>query len=157
MKKIVLALIALIAGYGLLKPVLHAQAGYLCYDYYMNDGEIRAVLRSTHRHVHDCDLDGRVDCCDYTLQFKKEWDKVMPPDQCEIVRNYQKRAGTTTPVMNHLFVRVRLTPAGKWLYIEPQANQYSNRYKMEDYWGNRYSSRYNNHGETSYWLATWRR
>ena len=153
-------LIALVAGYGFLMPPIHAKpqpASYLRYDYYENDGEIRSILRITHRNVHDCDLDGKVNCCDYSMQFKKEWDKMFSPYDCELVRNYWKKAGAKKPVMNHLFVRVRLTPGGKWLYVEPQAKYDSSSYKMEDYWGKRYNSRYNQYGETTYWLNTWRR
>ncbi|MCR5622190.1 MAG: hypothetical protein K6G18_10080 [Treponema sp.] len=136
---------------------LHAQPMYFAYDYYVNDNNIRAILQYTHRNVHDCDLDRKVNCCDYTLQFKKEWDKVLPPNQCEIVRNYWQKPWHKKPTMNHLFVRVRLTPSGKWLYVEPQAGYSSYEYRMEDYWRSRYNSRYNKYGETAYWLSTWRR
>ena len=128
MKKIVLMLIALVAGYGFLMPPIHAKPQPASY------------LR-----------------CDYSMQFKKEWDKMFSPYDCELVRNYWKKAGAKPPVMNHLFVRVRLTPGGKWLYVEPQAKYDSSSYKMEDYWGKRYNSRYNQYGETTYWLNTWRR
>ena len=60
------------------------------YDYYVNDGAIRDVLKSTRSKVYDRDGDGLVNCIDYTITFKKEWDAVMPPNQCEIVRNYDK-------------------------------------------------------------------
>ena len=129
--------------------------GYEAYDYYVNDSCIRNTLRATARKVYDRDGDGKVNCIDYTLTFKKEWNKTLPPAQCEIVRNYKKVGWCT--IMNHLFVRVRLTPGGKWLYIEPQAEYTMYNYKMSDYWGCRYDPSYNRLGETSYWLGECKR
>ena len=126
------------------------------YDYYVNDGIIRDVLRTTARKVYDRDGDGEVNCIDYTLTFKKEWNKSMPPAQCEIMRNYRptriKSAG-----MNHLFVRVKMTSGGKWLYIEPQASYTGYNYKMSDFWDWKYDPNYNCYGETFYWLGECKR
>ncbi len=134
---------------------LSAEPVYVHHDYYVNDGIIRDKLRSTHRHVHDRDVDGLVNCIDYTLTFKEEWDKDMPPNHCQIVRNYQK---TVFAKMNHLFVRVKLSDTGKWLYIEPQAKYERRNYKMSDYWGwPKYNPQYNKLGETVYWMSLCRR
>ena len=59
--------------------------------------------------------------------------------------------------MNHLFVRVKLNDSGPWLYIEPQAPFNGYNYRMEDYWGAKYNPKYNNYGETFYWLAECKR
>lgn len=119
--------------------------------YYVNDKMITSTLKATRRKVYDRDGDGKVNCIDYTLTFKKEWDKKYPPRQCEIVRNYNV---TNKPGMNHLFVRVRLSPFGEWLYIEPQAYYTRHNYKMVDYWGYpKYDPLFNNYGETRYWMG----
>ncbi len=133
----------------------HAEPACVRYDYYVNDGVIRDKLRSTHKHVYDRDLDGVVNCVDYALTFKQEWDKDIPPNHCQIVRNYQK---TVFAKMNHLFVRVKLSDTGKWLYIEPQAKYDRRNYKMSDYWGwPKYNPQYNKLGETVYWMSLCRR
>ena len=119
------------------------------YNYYVNDGAIRDVLKSTRSKVYDRDGDGLVNCIDYTITFKKEWDVVMSPNQCEIVRNYDKGGRSK---MNHLVVRVRLASDGEWLYVEPQARHNKRNYKMNDFWGARYDPKYNLFGETNYWL-----
>ena len=54
----------------------------------IRDGGNPGCLKSTRSKVYDRDGDGLVNCIDYTITFKKEWDAVMPPNQCEIVRNY---------------------------------------------------------------------
>ncbi len=59
--------------------------------------------------------------------------------------------------MNHLFVRVKLGNGSRWLYIESQADYDGYNYKMEDYWGIKYDSRFNKYGETVYWLGECRR
>lgn len=119
--------------------------------YYVNDDAIRAVLKATRRKVYDRDGDGVVNCIDFTITFKKEWDKVMPPNQCEIVRCYNVEGRGT---MNHLFMRVRLERDGEWLYVEPQARYYRNNYCMSDFWGfPMYNPRYNFYEETDIWLS----
>lgn len=133
----------------------HAEPAYAYYDYYVNDSVITDKLRSTHNHVYDRDLDGEVDCVDYSITFKQEWDKDMPPDYCQIVRNYRKGFFSS---MNHLFIRVKLTEGGKWLYIEPQARYNKRNYRMSDFWGSpKYNPRYNNYGETFYWMSLCKR
>jgi hypothetical protein len=119
--------------------------------YYVNDKMITSTLKQTRRKVYDRDGDGKVNCIDYTLTFKKEWDKKYPPRQCEIVRNYNV---SKKPGMNHLFVRVRLSPFGEWLYVEPQAYYTRHNYKMVDYWGYpKYDPLFNYYGETQYWMG----
>jgi hypothetical protein len=118
--------------------------------------DIRKVLKLTGEKVHDRDGDGKVNCIDYTLTFKKEWDRILPASRCEIVRNYHETRLKSTS-MNHLFVRVRLDTHDGWIYVEPQARYDSSDYKMSDYWGMKYNPSYNNYGETAYWLAECRR
>ena len=118
-------------------------------------GDVRTILKRTHEKVHDRDGDGKVNCVDYTLTFKKEWDKSFPASRCEIVRNYNTSGRTE---MNHLFVRVRLDTHDGWLYVEPQARYDSSKYKMSDFWGRpKYGPKYNHYGETDYWLGECRR
>ena len=63
---------------------------------------ITATLVDTHAHIHDCNDDGLVNCIDYTMQFKKEWDKKYTPKNCEIVRNNNGKNG-----FHHMFIRCR--------------------------------------------------
>lgn len=148
---------SIILGFGLylFAGKLFAQPRVAYYTYYVNDDIIHDVLCKTRSKVHDRDGDGKVNCIDYTITFKQQWDKVMPPSYCEIVRN--RNTGGRSD-MNHLFVRIRLTSSGQWLYIEPQARSNKYNYKMSDFWGYpRYDPQYNNYGETSYWLGECRR
>lgn len=132
-----------------------AEYPYTHYDYYVNDSCITDTLRQTRKNVYDRDGDRKINCIDYAITFKQIWDKSYPPDYCEIVRNYNT-SGLST--MNHLFVRVKMAPAGKWLYIEPQAKYNKYNYKMSDFWGwPRYNSKYNHYGETRLWLSECKR
>ncbi len=118
--------------------------------------DIRKVLKLTGEKVHDRDGDGKVNCVDYTLTFKKEWDRILPASRCEIVRNYHETSFKSTS-LNHLFVRVKLDTYNEWIYVEPQASYDSSNYRMADFWGVKYNPNYNHYGETSYWLGECRR
>ena len=117
-------------------------------EYYKNDDQIRKILLLTAQKVYDRDNDHEVNCIDYTLTFKEEWDKKYKYGWCEIVRNYNPRGIYR---MNHLFVRVKLSSTGPWLYVEPQGKYYGD-YSMNDVWGWKYIPYYNYYGETEMWL-----
>lgn len=74
--------------------------------------EEKSSSRRGNRRFRHYYYDAGFNRVDYTVTFKKEWDKVMPPNQCEVVRNYDHEGRSK---MNHLFVRVRLTSDGEWL------------------------------------------
>ncbi len=117
-------------------------------EYYKNDEAIRKILLLTTQKVYDRDNDHEVNCIDYTLTFKEEWDKKYKYGWCEIIRNYNPRGLYR---MNHLFVRVKLSKDGPWLYVEPQGKYYGN-YSMQDVWKWKYVPYYNYYGETELWL-----
>ncbi len=112
---------------------------------YKNDRMITATLVDTHTHVHDCNDDGLVNCIDYTMQFKKEWDKKYTPKNCEIVRNNNGKNG-----FHHMFIRCRKDEMADWVYVEPQGT-YLN-YDMYDFWNDRYECFWNIYGETELWM-----
>lgn len=108
------------------------------------------------------------------LEFVREYGTVVKPHYCPVVeftggisprheyrmlrRFKNRRCSSFKPTsMNHLFVRVKLCNGSRWLYIEPQADYDGYNYKMEDYWGIKYDSRFNKYGETVYWLGECRR
>ena len=167
------AMPALFSGCLMAEALLYAATDFYYYsgDYYYSGvstssgsgggsnvsySDIRKVLKLTGERVHDRDGDGKVNCIDYTLTFKKEWDRILPASRCEIVRNYHETRLKSTS-MNHLFVRVKLDTYGEWIYVEPQASYDSSNYRMSDFWGVKYNPSYNNYGETAYWLAECRR
>lgn len=102
----------------------------------------------TKKIVTDVNDDNKINCIDYTVTFKKLWDKYCKPGHtmnCEIVRNVNNRTN-----FNHLFIRVRENSNSDWLYIEPQAS--SINFMMEEHWKERYDPRFNIYGETYIWL-----
>lgn len=114
----------------------------------LNTFLLSQVLTETHYYVKDVNKDGKVNCIDYAITFKNFWDWISPDGysiNCEIVRNVNKNKN-----FNHLFVRVRDSHNSDWEYIEPQGS--IQKYRMKDYWGNRYDSSYNIYGETYVWL-----
>lgn len=117
------------------------------HTYYVNDEYITEVLEATHSHMRDVNNDGLLNCIDYSVVFKQEWDKRFRPEDCEIIRNdnYVKK-------WHHLFIRCRKHRKAKWLYVEPQAGKKS--YKMFDFWGDSFSIAFNKHGETERWLTS---
>lgn len=106
------------------------------------------VLHETHTYVQDVNADGKVNCIDYSLTFKKFWDWIAPDGysmNCEIVHNVNKQKN-----FNHLFIRIRTNSLSEWVCIEPQAT--IQNYNMEKYWGTRYNPQYNIYGETYIWM-----
>lgn len=114
-------------------------------NYYYRDEPIKNTLEMTHKNVRDVNNDGVINCIDYTVTFKREWDKVYSHYNCEIVRNINRAKG-----FHHLFVRVR-SDNGAWLYVEPQSKAYS-KYSMYETWGTLYNGMINRYGETEKWL-----
>ena len=109
------------------------------------------TIKAAQRDVHDTNLDGKVNCIDYTLMFKTIWDKSYKntPYKCEIVRNRHD------PVMHHLFIGIRYD--GKMVLVEPWASD-PEWYLMEYNWDKRkYNPNYNIYGETAKWMSEFRR
>lgn len=107
--------------------------------------KIWATITETHANLRDMNGDGKVNCTDYAITFKKEWDKKYAPEDCEIVRNKN-----TEEDFHHLFVRCMKD--GEWLYVEPQAK--TRQYSMDIHWtAKEYKKDLNIYGETDYWLA----
>lgn len=110
---------------------------------------VTSTLVKTKASVHDCNLDRKLNCIDYTLQFKVEWDKVYSCTNCEIVRNYNRVTG-----FNHLFVRCRSDCMADWIYVEPQGSVHN--YNMYSFWGDKYVCFWNKYGETELWLKRYK-
>ena len=108
------------------------------------DERVCTVLKATHRMVRDTNWYDKINCVDYAVTFKFEWDKRYNEDECEIVRNKND-----SKHWHHLFVRVKSN--GYWIYVEPQGT--SDNYNITSYWENNYDSRYNVYGETELWLT----
>ena len=107
--------------------------------------KIFLTLKETHANIKDTNGDGKVNCTDYAITFKKEWDKKYKPEDCEIVRNEN-----TEGDFHHLFVRCKKD--GEWLCVEPQAK--TRQYSMDIHWTDKqYKKDLNIYGETDYWLA----
>ena len=108
------------------------------------DERICTVLKATQRMVRDTNSDDKINCVDYAVTFKLEWDNRYNDYECEIVRN--KNDNTH---WHHLFVRVK--SGDTWLYVEPQGTCES--YNIKNYWKDKYDSKYNVYGETELWLT----
>lgn len=102
------------------------------------------TLKLTREEVRDANGDDKINCIDYAVIFKKEWDKRYPPSDCEIVRNNNK-----AKEWHHLFVRCMKD--GEWLCIEPQSD--TRLYELSSYWPDEYDESLNIYGETEHWLA----
>lgn len=114
------------------------------------DRFIICTIKAAQRDVHDTNLDGKVNCIDYTLMFKTCWDRIYAStkDNCEIVRN--KNGG-----FHHLFIGIK--HKGRMILVEPWAYN-PNHYLMEENWpASRYDPRCNIYGETEKWLKRFRR
>lgn len=111
------------------------------------DRKIVYTIRAAQRNVYDMNRDGKVNCIDYTLMFKTQWDKSYPQNagNCEIVRNLKKGR------MNHLFISI-WTGSRQRILVEPWAYDLE-RYLMEENWDWRYDPRYNIYGETARWMG----
>ena len=141
--KWVIALMACFSLFCIRNCIVYAESAY-------GNRAVLRVLSLTEANVRDLDGNGRVNCIDYAVTFKLEWDKVMPKDECEIVRNYNP-GKTKRTSMNHLFVRVWIS--GEWVCIEPQTRSGRESYLMEDYWGTvKYVASRNVYGETDRWM-----
>lgn len=105
------------------------------------------TLDKTNKYATDINEDGLINCIDYSVIFKRLWDKQYESKNCEIVRNKSK-------TMNHLFIRVRQNDNTSWECIEPQAAKKDiTKYFMEDFWtAAEYNPLYNIYGETERWL-----
>lgn len=129
-----------------------------------DDYVVRRVLALAHPQVRDVNGDGVINCVDYAVCFKKQWDELYVPDYCEIVRNVNKTPGSD---FNHLFVRCWVN--GRWLYVEPQA-KVDGPYDMYEVWYREYNRKYghnktearkygynmfwNVYGETDKWMSS---
>lgn len=102
------------------------------------------TLERTHSQVKDINYDGVVNCIDYTVTFKHEWDKKYPSYNCQIIRNYNIFTG-----WHHLYVRVKLFDDDYyWHSVEPQGDK--GCYDMFTYWGSKYETKFD-HEETRIW------
>lgn len=102
------------------------------------------TLERTHSHVTDINYDGKVNCIDYAVTFKREWDKKYPSRNCQIMRNCNTFTG-----WHHLYVRVKLFDNDYyWTYVEPQGSR--SDYDMFTYWGSKYNTQFD-HEETRIW------
>lgn len=131
-------------------PVIFLVRGMVPHDtqprFIDNDYFIATTFDRMPDTIYDLNNDGLVNCIDWSLQFKKTWNEMFESVNCELVRNNNIKTG-----MNHLFVRVRQDTMSEWIYIEPQGNKHN--YLMTSYWGSMYDPKYNNYGETVYWLS----
>lgn len=155
---IILLIIMLLIGFSPVLATLHGQS-LSDYDYtrYALPGEssyagkyrkhVLDILDKTNKYATDINEDGLINCIDYSVIFKRLWDKQYDPKNCEIVRN-------TSSIMNHLFIRVRQHGGTQWECIEPQAARADiTKYFMEDFWAaTEYNPLYNIYGETEQWL-----
>ena len=107
--------------------------------------KIQDTLKQTTLNIRDVNYDAKINCMDYAIVFKRQWDSKYNPDDCELVRNLSTN-------FNHLFVRIKQN--GSWVYVEPSAYFYGyiDKYTMKEFWEDMYDSRYNLYGETEYWM-----
>lgn len=105
--------------------------------------KIVCVMILNQTKPRDLNKDDQVNCIDYTLNFKLNWDMLYPDlkDKCQIVRNRNYITG-----MNHLFIMI-----DDQIFVEPWAwNPYD--YRMESNWDSYYNPKFNIYGETEHWL-----
>ncbi len=146
-KRVVLIIIAVLVLLTVCTQSCHAYTR--TYDNYIAlDEEICATLKRTHSQVHDVDGDGKVNCVDYAVIFKRQWDRYYDSKRCEIVRNNNSMLG-----WYHLFVICLPKNDIFWWHVEPQAD--ADNYEMLDYWyaSGKYNPLFNVYGETQYWLS----
>lgn len=106
--------------------------------------EISTVLAATHSQLRDVNKDNKINCIDYSVLFKVEWDKRYNPKRCQIIRNYNVLTS-----WHHLFVRIK-SSYNEWVYIEPQSA--GAVMTPAQYWGDDYSPYWNSNDETAIWL-----
>lgn len=94
--------------------------------------------------IKDMNLDGMVNCIDYSCMFKRVWDYYFPEskDCCKIVRN-------KGPGIHHLFVCIWWQDS--CIEVEPWASD-PYLYLMTDNWDSLYNPINNIYGETERWL-----
>lgn len=155
---LIIVIVLLLVGFTPVLAALHGQS-LNDYDYtrYALPGEagyaglyrkhILDTLDKTYKYATDINKDGFINCVDYSVIFKRLWDKQYDSRNCEIVRN-------KSSTMNHLFIRVRQNSNTPWECIEPQAARKDiTKYFMEDFWSvAEYNPLYNFYGETDRWL-----
>lgn len=106
--------------------------------------KITYCLMYSQRCVYDRNLDQKVNCFDYAVTFKEQWDDMFPAyrNKCKLVRNKTAR-------MNHLFAVVYFD--GGSVCVETWAEDYR-QWHMEDNWDSRYNPKYNIYNETDRWM-----
>ena len=104
------------------------------------------VIRWVHNNIRDVNGDGQIDCIDYAVLFKQEFDRRNPNNTALIIRNINRDTG-----MNHLLNAI-IVPnefgGGLVQYIEPQA--LSRNGDPIAFWGNKYEPT-RNMDETREW------
>ena len=110
---------------------------------------IVATVKEAQANVYDYNLDGTVNCRDYSCVFKITWDRKFPAEayRCILVRN------TPPNEVGHLFVNI-LDDNSCYIDVEPQA--YSpQHYLMAENWpkGKYSNAAYSYYNETDYWLS----
>lgn len=102
-------------------------------EYYkINPEKIFTVLDATHNNLRDVTNDKVINCQDYTLTFKEQWDKLYNSEDCRVKCMWLKKVGSFEkyPPITHMYVDIRLD--NKWLRVEPQGNrQY---YRLDAFW-----------------------
>lgn len=117
-----------------------------------DDDMLYWILRAQRLYLRDVNRDGKIDCIDYTVSFKRMWDDAFQyrgwQQDCIIMQNNNPNNG-----FNHAFIMVRQFryPFG-YVCIEPQANNLNNIY-MKDYWGDKYDPAYDTYDyeKIKYW------
>ena len=111
------------------------------------DQKIVYCMKYAQQRVYDRNLDQKVNCIDYTITFKEQWDAMYPKQKsiCFIIRNksshYKK--------FHHLFIGIYYM--GGYIFVEPWAAD-PERYLMIENWDRRYDPKYNIYGETEKWM-----
>ena len=104
---------------------------------------VYTVIERTHSQVADRDKNGVINCVDYSITFKREWDKLYDNSCCELVHNYNAAKN-----FNHVLVRVKIN--NEWIMVEPQTT--GSDFSPEGYWPVSYDSKYNIYGKTAEYL-----
>ncbi|MBP5576271.1 MAG: hypothetical protein J6X67_05880 [Treponema sp.] len=133
--------------------VLFCARGFAQKDYSQISPRIHrmivATIKEAQANVYDYNLDGQVNCRDYSCVFKITWDRKFPDEayRCILVRN------TPPNDVGHLFVNI-LDDNSCYIDVEPQA--YSpQHYLMAENWprGKYSNDAYSYYNETDYWLS----
>lgn len=109
------------------------------------DDMVRTVIVATHKNVYDMDGDRAINCQDYTIMFKWQWEQMYPlyKNNVQITHNLNWKVG-----MNHLFITL-FADDGRY-YIEPQGTP--DRYIMKDVWGNDFDPGKNKICDRNFWF-----